>query len=736
MSDTSTQNTQYMLLFTIGPVQSFIAQARKTRDLWLGSYLLSVLMEAGMEHIQRESLVFPADPTIKGSIPDLPNKYIAIFDSGEQATKAAEESEKRITNCWNSICNDIWKRVVQGAPSDDETKKIWQRQLGQLEIAGQEQPNRFFEVFWVVVAGDRNDYANWLSKTQIALAARKRLRHVREDNPTDNSKYVEEPEQGEKSTISGDREALRNSNTNMYRPAVRAFWQQLIKSKNLSAFDINPLGEERLDAIDTVKRFAYQSFIIKKKLKTENEERKGAGFPSTSSIATASFVEQLLRKADEDSKTTFLKEWLKATKNDSLAVTPVETLPYLYKIAQGKGLSGILTRDGDCYFPETFVQLRLEKDYGVPREKPSEKNHSSTVASDGRQGLRELFKGTDALDITRPTPYYAMIQMDGDKMGVLLGKVSGKTEHQQISEQLSKFSQASETLVEDKYPGRLIYAGGDDVFALAPLARDSAPEGEPLTVLQLADRLQQTYQSIVKDAVVDDERKKNVTASTGIAIAHHFTSLSYVRRASKEAESQAKKTYGRNSLVVTLLRRSGEQTRVGCRWHYDGLTDEGQPIKLFSEFYRLFKEDRLSSKAVYLLLEEAPALVHPALFRSLHKDDKLTEDEWQHAKDSMPKMQESEVKRVLLRQRSSELALSKDGAERLAHNLVELAKAMDADTRGKEINQKQQEDEQDKANKKPETRALELHSEDRRYGLVEVLGWLQVMVFLTRKEQE
>ena len=59
---------QYMLLFSLGPVQSFIAQARKTRDLWLGSYLLSVLMEAAMEHIKRESLVFPADPTIKGSI--------------------------------------------------------------------------------------------------------------------------------------------------------------------------------------------------------------------------------------------------------------------------------------------------------------------------------------------------------------------------------------------------------------------------------------------------------------------------------------------------------------------------------------------------------------------------------------------------------------------------------------------------------------------------------------------
>ena len=53
---------------------------------------------------------------------------------------------------------------------------------------------------------------------------------------------------------------------------------------------------------------------------------------------------------------------------------------------------------------------------------------------------------------------------------------------------------SAKTLVEEEYPGRLIYAGGDDVFALAPLARDNAPKGEPLTVLELADKLQQTYQ--------------------------------------------------------------------------------------------------------------------------------------------------------------------------------------------------------------------------------------------------
>jgi hypothetical protein len=39
-------STQSLLLITIGPVQEFIAAARRSRDLWFGSWLLSELSKA------------------------------------------------------------------------------------------------------------------------------------------------------------------------------------------------------------------------------------------------------------------------------------------------------------------------------------------------------------------------------------------------------------------------------------------------------------------------------------------------------------------------------------------------------------------------------------------------------------------------------------------------------------------------------------------------------------------
>ncbi len=669
--------SQHMLLFSLGPVQSFIAQARKTRDLWLGSYLLSILMEAGMKGIE-DHLVFPSDPQIKGFIPDLPNKYIAIFDKPDDARDAAQTSEKNIRNCWDSICKHVWEQIIVQHHLDDKTTDtIWSRQVNL---------DRFFEIFWVVVEGDRTKYSEWLTKTQEALGARKRLRHVTMTNST--SSYEEEDEQGEKSTISGEREALHRADSS--RAAVVKFWHDVAEYRSVN--EINKEGEERLDAIDTVKRFAYLSPIIRDKLSKLNEDSEQsirAIYPSTSTIATATFVESLLRHHVD------VEVWTQATTGHNLDSMRTNVVPYLWELAKDDSTSKeILKRDGDCYFPETFMPERLKKDYNVTSPDKARK-----VAKEGQEALRTLFNQVDQiseLKISRPIPYYAMIQMDGDKMGKLLDDVESEDEHKKISAALSNFSrEATPRLVHKQYPGRLIYAGGDDVFALAPLARDQRQSvDEPLTVLDLVDQLQKQYHQIVS-VPVQGKRKELVTASTGIAIAHHYTSLSYVRRMSKEAEEAAKKKYGRNSLVVTLLRHSGEQTRVGCRWHYNEL--QQQPIDLFSHFYDLFKNDKLSPKCVYVLLEEAPALV---------KLDKAAK--------------QREVRRVLLRQ-SSESSSSKK-LDNLATALVALAVAMDNDARG--------------STTEPEKKSVQLHPEERRYGLVEVLGWLQVMVFLTRGGQE
>ncbi len=47
--------------FTLGPVQSFVAQARRTRDFWAGSFLLSYLSAVAIKAVEKQGgdLIFP-----------------------------------------------------------------------------------------------------------------------------------------------------------------------------------------------------------------------------------------------------------------------------------------------------------------------------------------------------------------------------------------------------------------------------------------------------------------------------------------------------------------------------------------------------------------------------------------------------------------------------------------------------------------------------------------------------
>ena len=244
-----------------------------------------------------------------------------------------------------------------------------------------------------------------------------------------------------------------------------------------------------MDAVDTIKRFASESSIIDPEAGSQEISHKQA-FPSTSSIATATFVERLLTL-----ETNHIDAWLKATM-DLDEMWP-GAIPYLQQLQRRLGKDPrILERDGDCYFKETFTARHIEKDY------PSKKK-ATEIASKGLAGLNALFAVTDKLSFRRPTPYYAMVKMDGDHMGDLLSNV-GKQEHIKISEALSSFSRKGiPELIEGKYPGKLVYAGGDDVLALVPLARDISGEERKMngiihTLLDLVYQLRGRFGEIEK----------------------------------------------------------------------------------------------------------------------------------------------------------------------------------------------------------------------------------------------
>lgn len=169
--------------------------------------------------------------------------------------------------------------------------------------------------------------------------------------------------------------------------------------------------------------------------------------------------------------------------------------------------------------------------------------------------------GPNDSDEDEENHYYAVLAMDGDRIGQALTKAprfdADEAYHKRFSDALADYAQHhAGNIVEQKNEGVLIYAGGDDVLALLPLDR----------ALSCARDLGKAFTAHMKEKAAVD-----MTVSAGIALAHSKTALQDAVEAARNAESRAKNVLGRNAFSVTLMKRSGEITEWGAHWKSRGI---------------------------------------------------------------------------------------------------------------------------------------------------------------------
>lgn len=111
----------HLLAISVGPVQEFIAAARRTRDLWFGSYLLSEVSRAVAKSVEADGaeLIFPASSDAES----VANVILAELPSGnpiDVANKAKQAAQMRWLafaneahrEAWRVIDEDIWNEQV------------------------------------------------------------------------------------------------------------------------------------------------------------------------------------------------------------------------------------------------------------------------------------------------------------------------------------------------------------------------------------------------------------------------------------------------------------------------------------------------------------------------------------------------------------------------------------------------------------------------------------------------
>ena len=109
--------TAHLLLVRLGPVQDFIAQARRTRDLWYGSHLLSELGRAAARALVDGgvTLIFPSlaagaqlvaclAPLRADKTPpqNIANKLLVEVPEGADPQQLAKAARKAVADYWRN----------------------------------------------------------------------------------------------------------------------------------------------------------------------------------------------------------------------------------------------------------------------------------------------------------------------------------------------------------------------------------------------------------------------------------------------------------------------------------------------------------------------------------------------------------------------------------------------------------------------------------------------------------
>lgn len=686
-----------LLALSIGPVQPFIAAARSTSDLWAGSHLLARLAWEAMrpvcEELGPDAILFPrlrgvpqVDLWLRDAmkLPEtlfekcewargatdsnplfsaaLPNRFVAVVPRS-QARAIAEQVQTTVRAWLQETGRDVVARLLKVAQCDPETTTTYTQMAAQLE--------GFPEVHWAVVPFSLIEPRNKDKQTDLdtvqlsdamapffgvqpgqpcgflATEAWKVLqKNLRQSSdPHDASvffapnpgvlypaiydlaervvaaakavrPFAQTRQEGWRCSLTGetewlttDREQLKKS----YRHRTDTLWAKVAKEKPAWA-----KKGEHLGALPAIKRL-WPTIYAEEVKKALNRGDVGRFVVSTHTMALAHQLDQWLEhggltvagtdQALRSAETVALPRRLMKRHAGNSALDDARRLPALLEDAD-------LDDEGAFAAAQRLVRQTLGKDQ-------LEAYYALLLMDGDRMG--QMLSGDPAYAISYRDSFHPQVHKGFDAHAARNPAVKAygaqkralsPGRHLAISGALNDFSlTVVRHVIEEEYLGRVIYAGGDDVMAMLPVA----------DLLPAMQRLRNAYSGVDpaheggRDqsgltlnngfAILHDKKLMRMmghtaTASCGAVIAHHQAPLAAVRRELEIAEKRAKGEGGRDAFSITVIKRSGGALYLTAKW--------GPPVQLLTDLRDFLATDDVSRRAVYNTQEWLHDLPEPS----------------------------------------------------------------------------------------------------------------------------
>lgn len=543
---------QYVVILSIGPVQGFISAARRSRDLWSGSWLLSELSKACAKNLYKNAsveLIFPhieqSEQLEQNSNFSVGNKIQALIKAQglDELEQIIQQAKKTTQQRFLDEANVVLGKLA----GDDIRSGIWESQL-----------NDYVEIqsAWAKIDITQTDgYHQATILATKALAARKATR--------DFNQPVAKAYQSEfmlpKSSLDGMRETVLNENLENTDKSKRK------KLKDITRRKLNLSDSEQLDCAGVVKRLGFDD--------------KAEQFTPITRVAADAWIQEAfdaetLRKTPQlqANFSKILECYEKLIKDD--AATRVKGNNNIYKL-----------------FPYDAQYLYLSRlDADIRYYKGRDDAIGDTLIALKEQ-LRPFWK-----QYGQPYTYGVLLQADGDRMGELLDKATTLEAHQAVTKALSAFAgQVSNTMRD--YQGHCIYAGGDDVLGFVPLNQ----------AYLCAKKLSELFKDELQTVTQQLGAKPTPTLSVGIAICHIMTPLGVVRELAAQSEKYAKGDHvlakdsnnpqpheiRRNALALLLSVRGGSDIQLRMSW------DDHAAHTAFNQWIESYKNKAIPSRIAY-----------------------------------------------------------------------------------------------------------------------------------------
>ena len=545
--------TQYFH-FTLGPVQDFVAQARRTRDFWAGSFLLSWLAGVAMQATKAQGgkIIFPkgGDDFLRcltgvetthfprqGSIP---NRFKAEIDTDHFNPAQVIDS---VNKAWETLAELIYQNDIANVHYKklETTHIIWQRQV-----------KSFWDMNWIITSKKEDS---------SALDQRKNWRS-----------YCPPDEGGVKCMMMAGWQELSGVTT-PNRSESNQFWGEVLKNGKIAIkTDLNE--NEALCAMAFIKRrFVHYFYQLNEEMAGDwklKGWRLARDVPSVSYLAGVHWLESVILKANQGNKAVesllddFEDEVDKLSRNRGEWDTKIACIERLIIDKTSKHWA---SHDGDVFF---IPALENKNNY-------DNTNQAQKVIT----ALKTLNKEAE---VETASPFYAVLMMDGDSLG---SQMSDIQKQDKISNGLEKFTQKVPDIVK-KNNGFLIYAGGDDVLALLPL------EDALVCAHQLHDFYARCFDSTIKTSL-----------SAAIEYAHIRMPLaSVLKDAHHLLDEIAKEQTGRDALAIRVWKAGGQSLEWAQPW---GVLVENQQLileQLVVQFREKNKADHYFSSQFFYQIRD------------------------------------------------------------------------------------------------------------------------------------